>query len=95
MAGFAQTIISLTAQVTGAGAGTPPITSDIPSRHHPASLNAATAGRTESGTVIVCSPGTNRGGLRSASTNESAIGPSDRRATSRRISRTVAVSRSP
>lgn len=95
MAGFAQAIISLTAQVTGDGAGTPPITSDIPIRHHPASLNAATDRRTESGTLIVCSTGTNRGGLRSASTNESAIGPSDNRATSPRISRTVAESRSP
>ena len=47
-AGFAQSIISSTAQVR-AGAGTPPMTSDIPIRHHPASLNAATARGTESG----------------------------------------------
>ena len=94
-AGFAQAIISLIAHMTGAGAGVPPISSAIPIRHQPESLTAATLRRIASDTVIVCSAGMNRGGFRSPSTNDSAIGPSDSRATSPRMSRTVAASRSP
>ena len=51
--GLAHSNISLIAHVSGAGAGTPPISSAIPIRHHSASLTACTDFANSAGTVMV------------------------------------------
>ena len=93
--GLAQNSISATAHVSGAGAGTPPISSAMPSRHHCASRTARTVSAISSDTEMLWVAGSNTGGLRSAATNDAATGPSASRATSPSIVRAVSVSRSP
>ena len=66
----------------------------MPSRHHPASLIASTVLISSAGTLMVWVVGSNTGGLRSADANDSAIGPSAKRAASAKMVRTVSSSRS-
>ena len=93
--GFALNSNSLIAHVSGAGAATPPTSSARPMRHHSASLTACTDFANSGGTEMVCLCGSNTGGLRSASANDSATGPSASLATSSSMVRTVSLSRSP
>lgn len=72
----------------------PPISSASINRHQPASLIACTVLASSSGTLMVCSAGSNSGGLRSAKAKDSATGPSARRAASANIVRTVSSSSS-
>ena len=63
---LAQKIISVTPQASGGGAGMPPISSAMPSRHHPASLIVSTVLANSGATLMLCVAGSNTGGLRSA-----------------------------
>ena len=51
--GLAQISISWIAHVSAAGAGTPPISSAMPMRHHSASLTACTDFANSPGTLMV------------------------------------------
>ena len=67
---------SLIAQATMAGAGTPPISSASPMRNHSPCCQVRNDFLNGSGSVTACVSGSNVGGLRSASANDSASGPS-------------------
>ena len=78
-----------------AGAGTPPTASSRPIRNHSPRTHARTDSVNGSGRVTEWVAGSKVGGWRSDSANDSATGPSAKRAASLSISRTVSTSRSP
>ena len=93
-AGLAPRISSATAQARERGAPVPPSPGGRSRRNHSASMNAAKDFLNPSGmrTEPVC--GSNTGGCRSASANDSAIGPVASRFTSSRMPRAVSSSTS-
>ena len=87
-AGWAPRANSLIAHATIEGAGTPPISSDSPMRNHSPCCHARNDFLNGSGSVTAWVSGSNVGGWRSVSANDSASGPSASRAASPSISRT-------
>ena len=94
IAGLAPRISSATAQCSDRGAWVPPSSAGSSRRNHSASMNAWKDFLNASGMRTDEVAGSNTGGLRSASANESAIGPVASRSTSARIPRAVSSSTS-
>ena len=93
-AGLAPRMCSCSAHSSALGIGMPPSSSSRPTLSQPPSVTARTDFLNDSGKVTEWVLGSKTGGLRSPSTNESAIGPSASRAISASISRAVSASRS-
>ena len=93
-AGLAPSRCSCSAQTIALGIGMPPSSSSMPTLSQPPSMTARTDFLNDSGSATECVSGSNTGGLRSASTNDSATGPSASRLISASISRAVSASRS-
>jgi hypothetical protein len=93
-AGLAPRMCSLSAHSSALGAGTPPRSSSRPTLSQPPSMVTRTDFLKDSGSLTVWVAGSNTGGLRSPSANDSAIGPSASRTISLSISRAVSASRS-
>ena len=85
---------SIRAHCSARGIGMPPSSSARPTLSQPPSSSARIDFLKASGSVTVWVSGSNTGGLRSPSANDSAIGPSASRAISASISRAVSTSRS-
>ena len=86
-AGLAPRMCSIRAHCSAVGIGMPPSSSSRPILSQPPSRMARTDFLNDSGSVTECVLGSNTGGLRSPSANDSAIGPSASRAISPSISR--------
>ena len=80
------------AQCSDRGASVPPSSAGSSRRNHSASMNAWKDFLNASGIVTECVAGSKTGGLRSASANDSAMGPVASRLTSSRIPRAVSSS---
>ena len=86
-AGLAPRMCSLSAHMSALGIGMPPSSSSMPTLSQPASSSARTDFLNDSGSVTEWVLGSKTGGLRSASANDSASGPSASRAISPSMSR--------
>ena len=75
-AGFAPSTCSATAQTIVRGTIVPPSSGSVSMRHHSAPCSACQDFLNDSGSVTECVAGSNTGGLRSASANDAASGPS-------------------
>src|ERR1700761_3150312 len=93
--GLAPSTHSLISHFTNHGAGTPPTSSLSPTRNHSPSRQADSDFLNGSGRLTTWVSGSNVGGWRSPSANDSATGPSASRAASESISRTDSPSKSP
>ena len=93
-AGLAPRMSSATAQARVRGAPVPPSSAGRSRRNHSASMNALNDFLKLAGMVTSPVAGSNTGGLRSASANESASGPLASRLTSSRMLRAVSSSTS-
>ena len=93
-AGLAPRMCSIRAHFSAEGIGIPPSSSSRPILSQPPSSRARTDFLKDSGIATEWVLGSNTGGLRSASANDSAIGPSASRAISPSISVAVSASRS-
>jgi len=93
-AGLAPRISSATDQARERGTTVPPSSGGSSSRYHSASMNASKDFLNAAGTVTEWVAGSNTGGLRSASANDSATGPTASRLTSSRMPRAVSSSTS-
>ena len=93
-AGLAPRTCSCSDHRSALGAGTPPIASSRPTLSQPASIMARTESLNDSGNSTEYVFGSKVGGLRSPSTNDSAMGPPASRAISANISRAVSASSS-
>ena len=89
MDGLAPTRNSLMAQVTIRGAATPPTAGSTPTSPQPPSCQTRTDATYSGGSVTSWVSGSNTGGVRSATENDAATGPSARAAASRSMVRTV------
>jgi hypothetical protein len=93
-AGFAPRTCSTRAHCSARGTGIPPSSSETPILSQPPSIRARIDFLKDSGSFTEWVLGSNTGGLRSESANDSAIGPSASRAISPSISVAVSASRS-